>query len=882
MKRYAAFVALLLINFYSAYAGHISGGEIFYKYLGPGSAPNTEKYTITLRLFRDAFAQVGSDNVAQMPNVVTLGVFRRTSASAYAPYQTITQIQRSKLETINLTPNAYPCIIPAPIISYQIGYFEYTIELPKEQWGYTVAFQTCCRANGITNMVGYLVTAGSYSDGATYVANISGTGILGSQNNSSPQFLIKDTAVICANNPFQLDFGALDPDSDSLSYSFCSAYDRGNANNASDIPPSDPPYDFITYTTGFSGSQPLGNNVSINPETGLITGTAPAQGKYVINVCIDEWRNHVRIGSHRKDFILEVKSCTIAKAALEPQYVNCDSLTTLFENLSNSPLIKSWFWDFGLPGKTSTQEKPSFTFPAAGEYPVKLVVNRGGQCPDSITTIAKIYPGFFPDFEVAGSCILNDFQFTDKSITNYGTISKWAWSFGDETSTADASTLQNPTWKYSTTGLKEVECIIESSVGCSAKVVAKDVQVLAKPVISLAFRDTLICSEDTLALNATGSGAFSWTPNVTGLTRFNNTAHPEVFPKSTTSFKLTLDDEGCINTDSVRVRVVDFVTLDVGPPVTICLTDPVTLNTSGDGLYFEWSPSATLDDPAKQAPVATPVDPTTTYTVVSKISDKCFTDDQIVVHTVPYPVSDAGADIIICYDDTTRLDGRTDGSSFNWSPASTLINAETLTPQAYPLRTTSYILSSWDTRGCPKPGLDTMTVIVRPQIFANAGNDTSIVAGQPLLLNGSGSDLYEWSPSPGLSNPLIKTPVATLSDDMTYIMKTYTTEGCYAYDTMNVRVFKTLPDIFVPNAFTPGKSTNSFFRPIPVGIAYLQAFQIYNRWGQMVYSSTDASRGWDGKVGGKDQPSGTFVWMAKGVDYTGKIIVKKGTMILIR
>ncbi|HSZ85858.1 MAG TPA: gliding motility-associated C-terminal domain-containing protein, partial [Puia sp.] len=106
--------------------------------------------------------------------------------------------------------------------------------------------------------------------------------------------------------------------------------------------------------------------------------------------------------------------------------------------------------------------------------------------------------------------------------------------------------------------------------------------------------------------------------------------------------------------------------------------------------------------------------------------------------------------------------------------------------------------------------------------------------------------------------------------------------GCYGESKISVRVFKTMPDIFVPNAFTPGKGINNIFRPIPVGISSLKYFRVYNRWGQLVYETERTEQGWNGTVGGKPQDSGTFVWMVQGVDYTGKIITKKGTMVLIR
>jgi gliding motility-associated-like protein len=174
-------------------------------------------------------------------------------------------------------------------------------------------------------------------------------------------------------------------------------------------------------------------------------------------------------------------------------------------------------------------------------------------------------------------------------------------------------------------------------------------------------------------------------------------------------------------------------------------------------------------------------------------------------------------------------------------------------------------------------------VTVRPKIKAFAGNDTAVVIGQPLQLNGSGSMLFNWSPPNGLNKTNIANPIATLNDNMSYIMRAYTPEGCEGFDTINIIVFKTKPDIFVPNAFTPGKRTNFLFRPAATpGIDHLDFFKVYNRWGQLVFSTSEIGRGWDGTIAGKPQDSGTFVWMVQGSDFTGKKVFKKGTMILIR
>lgn len=736
-------------------------------------------------------------------------------------------------------------------------------------------------------MVEFSLPGGNFGDGATYVANIPGTNVItDTSQNSSPVFALKDTAIVCANNQFALDFGATDPDApirgDSLSYSFCSAYDRGNTTNSNNQTPSTPPYNFITYTQGYSGSTPLGPNVTINPRTGLITGIAPPAGKYVINVCISEWRKGVRISEHRKDFTLRVESCQIADASLKPDYITCDGFTLSFQNLVTSPLINSWYWDFGVAGSTldtSTLERPTFTYPDTGTYMMKLVVNRGQQCSDSTVAPVKVYPGFFPDFTFNGGCKDAPVRFFDATVTNYGVPTGWRWEFGDETTIADTSQAQNPQWLYNTPGTKTVRFIVGNTKGC-LDTVYRDVSVFEKPLIDLPFEDTLICSIDTLQLIANGSGTFSWGPNYNILNA--NSSTPLVYPKTTTDYIVTLNDRGCINQDTVKVRVVDFVTLAAPIDTTICLTDSVTLRPVTDGLKFVWTPAATLDDPTKKNPIAVPVDPLTNYVVVASIG-KCNATDTVRVRTVPYPFANAGAPVTICYDDTTQLNANMIASSFSWSPINTLLNFHTLSPQAYPLQTTSYVLTVYDVLGCPKPSRDTVVVTVRPPIVAFAGNDTAIVVGQPLRLNATGGILYTWTPPTGLSRTDIRNPVAVLNDNMTYVVRAYTPENCEDYDTINVIVFKTQPDIFVPNAFTPGKARNNLFRPAKTpGIDKLDFFRVYNRWGQMVFSTNEVGRGWDGTIGGKPQDSGTYVWMVQGTDFTGKRVFKKGTMVLIR
>jgi gliding motility-associated-like protein len=360
-----------------------------------------------------------------------------------------------------------------------------------------------------------------------------------------------------------------------------------------------------------------------------------------------------------------------------------------------------------------------------------------------------------------------------------------------------------------------------------------------------------------------------------------NSASPLVSPDVPTKYYVTLTSApGCVNTDSVFVDVRNFVTLDAGPDTTICLTDSVRFNIQTDGLQYQWTPTATISNPSIRNPSARPTG-TTTYTVRSIIG-KCSSTDNITITTIPYPTVLTRPDTTICYEDTVQLFA-SGGVRYLWTPSNSLSAADIPDPLAFPLTTTNYRVAVFDNKGCPKPSFDTVRVSVIPPVPAFAGNDTAIVLNQPLQLNARGGTNYRWTPTNGLSNPNINNPIARLGADFTYSVRVSTPEGCFAFDTINVKVFYTDPDIFVPTAFTPNNDKkNDLLKPIPVGVASMDYFKVYNRYGQLVFSTTVIGQGWDGRVSGREQNTGTYAWYVQGTDYLGRRIFKKGTSTLIR
>jgi len=880
LKRIYLSLLLLIATAFSANALHIKGGWIEYSYLSSDTVAKTTTYNIT------AYFLVTCDPTVPYPpqsvQQVYIGVFDAVTNA----YVSTTTIQNTNEKSVSKTTYS-PCLSNPPSVCFKVYSYTSTITLANNAHGYILAIQDARRSSGIINVVN------SGNTGITVTNAIPGT-INGVDYhiNSSPAFVFKDTTIICHNSAFEYQFSANDADGDSLSYAFNSGLDVANSSpQASYNPPSSPPYTALTYSSGYSGAQPLGANVTINPATGLISGTAPATtGEFVLAVYVSEWRKGVKINTVKKELQLYVNDCSLSAASLPATVLNCGNYNESFQNQSSASNITSYHWDFGVTNSTkdtSTLPVVNFTYPDSGTYTVKLLVANTLGCSDSAKSTVKIYPGLKADFSAKGSCYQSPFSFVNLTTPGKsGSVFSYLWDFGVSSSSTDTSTAANPKYTYPVAGTYTVKLTVTSNKGCTTDTV-KSIIVNDKPYLYLPFTDTLICSIDSLPLIAqsTAGATYSWSPSYNIIAA--NTGNPVVFPKDTTVYTITVSELGCVDSAKVKVNVLNFITVTLAKAEDLCKTDSIILSPVSYALSYKWTPSTGLSDSTVKYPKASP-DITTTYHVTANLG-KCQDNTFTTVYVAPYPQVKVSKDTSICYGTSAYLTGTVKSVYYAWTPTTTLTNYYTLNPTASPLSTTKYVLTVTDTSYCKKPTTDTVTVTVIPPVKLNVGNDTAIVASQPLQLNATGVDstyTINWQPYNFLNNAYIFDPVATIPamiDSIKYVATATSPEKCEGSDTIVVVVYKTQPDIFIPTAFTPnGDGLNDVIKPILVGIKKLNYFSIYNRWGQMVFTTSSADKGWDGTVNGNKQDPSGYVFMAEAIDYLGKTIYKKGTFVLIR
>lgn len=270
--------------------------------------------------------------------------------------------------------------------------------------------------------------------------------------------------------------------------------------------------------------------------------------------------------------------------------------------------------------------------------------------------------------------------------------------------------------------------------------------------------DKTICEGDSVTLTATGGTSYLWNTGAT-------TASILVSPESTTTYTVTVTQNGCTADDDVVVTVNSLPTANAGADVTIEEGNSTTLTASGGGTYL-WNTGETTESITVSPTV------TTTYTV-TVTQNGCSANDDVIVTVNTPVVANAGPDVTICDGDSTTLTA-SGGSSYLWNTGAT-----TASITVSPTSTTTYTVTVSD--GITSDN-DDVIVTVNPLPTANAGADVTIDEGNSTTLTAMGGDTYLWSTGETTAS-IIVSPTNTT----TYTV-TATQNGCSAADDVIVNV----------------------------------------------------------------------------------------------
>ena len=183
-----------------------------------------------------------------------------------------------------------------------------------------------------------------------------------------------------------------------------------------------------------------------------------------------------------------------------------------------------------------------------------------------------------------------------------------------------------------------------------------------------------------------------------------------------------------------------------------------------------------------------------------------------------------------------------------------------------------------DTMGCTDTNL--FVVFYAPNVIAP--NDTSIIVQNSVQLYATHPfpSIYEWLPDIFLSCNNCVNPTASPTETTTYQISITDTNGCKTTDYVTVEVL--IPDLFIPTGFSPnndGVNDVVFIRSLDI---QTMNFQIFDRWGGLVFETNDQKVGWDGTFKGKKLDFGAYLFKFEATLLDGEKIKQSGSITLFK
>lgn len=443
-----------------------------------------------------------------------------------------------------------------------------------------------------------------------------------------------------------------------------------------------------------------------------------------------------------------------------------------------------------------------------------------------------------------------------------GTSYSWSPSTG-----LSCTNCQNPLANPSSTTTYTVTV---SSGSCTPA--TDDVTVTVNPLpVANAGNDVSICNGDNTTLSASGGTSYNWSP-AAGLS-CTNCQSPVASPTTTTTYIVTVTGTGnCTADDDVLITVTPAIIADAGPDTTICTGDSILLPASG-GTNYSWSPSSGLSCTNCQNPLASPFS-TTTYVVTVGNGSCTPATDAVIVTVVTIPVASVSGDTLICFGDNTVLTASGAGT-FSWSSGQT-----TASISLSPVTNTTYTVTVSNGGLCTDAVSITITVMPIPNIHAS--NDTTIDIGTSAQLNTDGGIAWTWAPDNELSCTNCQNPSASPTETTTYHVTITDSSGCTVTDSVIVTIDMNCGDVFVPNAFSPNYDGNNDTLYVFGNCIEILDFAVYDRWGELVFSTQSVQEGWDGTYKGNPMNSGVFVYYLKAQLYDDTLVSRHGDINLFR
>ena len=465
-------------------------------------------------------------------------------------------------------------------------------------------------------------------------------------------------------------------------------------------------------------------------------------------------------------------------------------------------------------------------------------------CPEYIHVDNFNFVATTSSFAFTTACFGDSTHFTAPSVTGINTSN---WNFGDPASGAqNTSALLNPAHLFSAAGTYSVQLILNYTNG-TIDTFTNNVTVNSIPVANLG-NDTLICTAQPFTMDAQNAGAtYLWSTTATAQTLSVNT---------TGTYAVTVTANNCSASDTIDVTFALGGSLNLGNDTVLCNGNTLTLNALNAGSTYAWSTGETTQ--------TVTVNQTGTYEV--QVTNICGTvADSIQITTATSPQVSLGNDTSFCGNFNINYNVQCAGCNYLWSDNS-------VTPQFTTHDPGLVIVGVSNFCGIAS---DTVVINASPIPYVTLPNDTMLCATEGyFILATTNATNYLWSTGDTTQSIHIQ-KAGKYWVDVNNICGT---------DVDSINITQCPGEYIMPNAFSPNSDgRNDFIFPIRIGDATLLQYDIYNRWGQQVFTYADGDINWDGKYSDSQCSIGVYIYIIRYRDNIyGTLKVLHGNLTLLR
>ena len=624
-----------------------------------------------------------------------------------------------------------------------------------------------------------------------------------------------------------------------------------------------------TANTTISISQPnplqaianVTSPIVCNAGSGVITitgagGTAPYTGTGSFTVVAGTYTYPIVDANGCSSTVtITITQAPVLTLSLTQTNVNCNGFATgsITANPAGGQGPYTYLW-------SNSQTTQTVSNLLAGAYNVVVTDNLGCTVNGNTTITQPLAPILLQESHTNILCFGNNTGSIDLSVS--GGTSPYTYSWSNSSTTQDIQNLIAGTYNVTVTDANG--CIAVMSINVTQPAIPLSVGYTTTNVSCFGLSDGSI---DVTPLGGTGPFTYFWTTGLASQDLSN-------IPAGQYIIAIT-DANNCVTSAQITVN-------QPTAPLSGTITQlPITCYGANDGQLtananggtapysYTWSPSG------QTGSIASMLAPGT-YVVSIVDANGCTASATDLLATPPSLLAQMNiSDNVVCLPSIATVTNASVGT-FN-SVLWTLSNGQSFTSNQFTLNLTSVgcidiTLLITNANGCTADTTisDAICVIPGPTAaFSTASPEIDFSTGELSFINNSTNYIGSiWQFGDGtsatLDNPIHTYPAATI-DSYNVMLVVYDANGC-SDTAYSVVESNDIVRLTVPNGFTPnGDGLNDIFIPVVSNSDQIKfyRFEVYNRWGQLVFESTKPGEGWDGKFNGKQAQFGVYNWIVR-------------------